>query len=123
ENHISACLDSLVLQSYPPEMRQFIVVNDHSSDNTAAIIKGFSQSGVQLIDLADHVSGKHNSYKKKAIEVAISYAAGELIVTSDADCIFPPRWLETLGAFYVSRNAAFIAAPVRIKPERSLLSI
>src|SRR5690606_9356376 len=82
-----------------------------------------AQAGVQLINLEDHVKGVINSYKKKAIEVAISKATGQLIVTSDADCTFPPHWLKNLAAFYLDTKAAFIAAPVRIRPGRSLLSV
>src|SRR5690606_34605707 len=89
---IGECLRSLLLQSYPAQFRQIIVVNDHSSDNTAALVQEFAQAGVQLINLEDHVKGVINSYKKKAIEVAISKATGQLIVTSDADCTFPPHW-------------------------------
>ena len=49
---------------------------------------------VKLLNLEDDVI---NSYKKKAIETGIAAASGELIVTTDADCIPPPAWLQTIA--------------------------
>ena len=40
--------------------------------------------GVKLISLKEN---NINSYKKKAIETGIAAATGELIVTTDADCL------------------------------------
>ncbi|HMX37758.1 MAG TPA: glycosyltransferase family 2 protein, partial [Ferruginibacter sp.] len=57
-----------------------------------------------------------NSYKKKAIETAIRLSTGELIVTTDADCVVPPHWLQTIAAFYEQYQPAFIAAPVAFLP-------
>jgi cellulose synthase/poly-beta-1,6-N-acetylglucosamine synthase-like glycosyltransferase len=50
-------------------------------------------------------------------------AKGELIVTSDADCVFGKKWLTQIASLYISSKAKFIAAPVKIKTSRSFLSI
>ena len=50
--------------------------------NTAEIVQQFPS--VKLIQLKED---EINSYKKKAIETGIAAATGELIVTTDADCI------------------------------------
>lgn len=123
EKHIINCLRSISQQTYPARLLQIIVVNDHSTDNTVDLVKSFPAANISLINLSDHVIDPINSYKKKAIEVAIAQASGELIVTTDADCIAPPKWIETIASFYQQKNAAFIAAPVKIKPGKSLLSI
>src|SRR6266567_7027044 len=39
ENNIGACLQSLSLQSYPKDFYEVIVIDDHSTDRTAAIVK------------------------------------------------------------------------------------
>ena len=91
-----------------------IVVDDFSTDNTVQIVQAFNN--VKLIQLKDFVSSPINSYKKKAIEIAIGQSNGELIVTTDADCIVLPEWLLTIAAFYEQTNAAFIAAPVAYLP-------
>ncbi|MBI3883482.1 MAG: glycosyltransferase, partial [Sphingobacteriales bacterium] len=68
-------------------------------------------------------SDKLNSYKKKAIEIAVRQSTGDLIVTTDADCIVPAFWLESIAAFYEKNNPAFIAAPVAYYKENSFLEI
>ncbi len=114
EKNIATCLDSICNQSYPKELFEVIVVDDHSTDDTAAIIKNYAAQNVKLISLKDHVSADLNSYKKKAIEVAIQQATGELIVSTDADCVVKEHWLQTIAAFYEEYQPAFIAAPVAI---------
>ncbi len=115
EDNMAACLNSMISQSYPKHLFDVLVVDDHSTDNSAAIIKTYDAQMVKLISLKDFVSGAEiNSYKKKAIETAIAQSAGELIVTTDADCMVPENWLQTIAAFYEQFDPAFIAAPVSI---------
>lgn len=115
EDNIAACLDSVSRQTYPTHLYEVLVVDDHSTDDTAALIKSHRSQNVKLISLQAFVpSLKLNSYKKKAIEVAISQSAGELIVTTDADCQMPENWLYAIAAFYEQYKPEFIAAPVSI---------
>ncbi len=107
EKNIGALLNSLQQQNYPLELTEIIVIDDHSTDNTAAIVKGFP--GVTLITLKEE---SINSYKKKAIETAIGTASGELIITTDADCVTGPAWLKTIVSFKEMNDSVFIAAPV-----------
>ncbi len=68
---------------------------------------------LHLINFGDFDKGNSlNSYKKKAIETGISLAKGNLIVTTDADCIVQPSWLTTIASFYEDTGSVFIAAPV-----------
>ncbi|MEJ7611541.1 MAG: glycosyltransferase [Ferruginibacter sp.] len=121
--NIADCLNSLQEQSYPKELFEIIVVDDHSEDETAAIVKKYAAFNVRMISLRDHVTDRINSYKKKAIEVAIAEAKGTLIVTTDADCYLPENWLSTLAAFYEEKNPAFIAAPVAIDCNNRFIEI
>jgi cellulose synthase/poly-beta-1,6-N-acetylglucosamine synthase-like glycosyltransferase len=105
--NIGPLLQALKAQTYPAHLFEIIVIDDHSTDDTAGIVKSFP--GVKLISLsADMI----NSYKKKAIETGIAAATGEWIVTTDADCLPPVAWLQTLAAFAEEKQAVFIAAPV-----------
>ena len=114
EDNIAACLDSVCNQSYPKELFEVLVVDDFSTDRTAAIIESYAAQGVRLISLKDFVQDGLNSYKKKAIEIAIAQSTGELIVTTDADCIVQQNWLRTIAAFYEENRPEFIAMPVGI---------
>ncbi len=114
EQNISACLDSLCAQSYAKHLFEVIVVNDHSTDRTVELVNGYASQNIKCIDLADYIDSTLNAYKKKAIEVAIQQSTGDLIVTTDADCILQVNWLQTIAAFYEAYQPAFIAAPVLI---------
>ncbi|MFN0083625.1 MAG: glycosyltransferase [Ferruginibacter sp.] len=116
EHNIENCLQSILQNTYPTHLLEIIVVDDHSTDATAERVKKYASRNVKLISLSDHISIEINSYKKKAIEIAVAQANGSLIITTDADCIAPPKWVQTIAAFYEEKKPAFIAAPVLISP-------
>jgi len=123
QENIARCLDSICIQSYTTSLFDVLVVDDHSTDNTAAIVRSYESKNVKLISLKDFVQDELNSYKKKAIEVAIAQSTGELIVCTDADCIAGPNWLQTIATFYEQYQPQFIAAPVSIKSNKRFIEI
>lgn len=117
ELKVADCLHALTRQTYPSDLFEVIVINDHSEDNTAAIISTFSSrfANISLLNLEEYTRGVPlNSYKKKAIETGIRRAKGELIITTDADCIAPATWITTIAAYYRVHQSAMIASPVSI---------
>ncbi len=108
--NIGRLLGSLQAQDYPQSYYEIIVIDDHSTDDTALIAERYA--GVRVIRLQEDGI---NSYKKKALEQGVAAAKGTLIVTTDADCIAGPRWLSSIAAFQQQTNAAFIVAPVVIE--------
>ena len=118
EGNIGELLHALHAQTYASEFFEVIVVDDHSTDATVAIVKTFPF--VKLISLTD--SGL-NSYKKKAVETGVAAATGELIVATDADCQPSAEWLQMIASFKEEKNAVFIAAPVVINCNSSVVQI
>jgi cellulose synthase/poly-beta-1,6-N-acetylglucosamine synthase-like glycosyltransferase len=116
EENIAKLLTSLENQTYPPHLFEVIVVDDHSTDNTVTVVNKYSFAKLIRLEF-DNI----NSYKKKAIETGITAASGDLIVTTDADCIVPKNWLKTIASFKEKTNAVFIAAPVVLESESNLL--
>lgn len=113
EKNIGRCIESIIKQTYPTNLFEVIAVDDYSVDSTAAIVNSFNKKNIRVIKLSDfNEKGTLNSYKKKAIETAISLAKGSLIVTTDADCVVQPEWLKTIASFYENTRSVFIAAPV-----------
>lgn len=127
EANIADCLLSIINNHYDKNLLEIIVIDDHSTDNTAKIITGLQQQHdcIRLIAMKDLVSPeeKINSYKKLAIQKAIALSKGDWIITTDADCMVPGNWLKNFNAFIRETNAVFIAAPVRFINSGSFLSI
>lgn len=105
--NIGALLESIEAQTYPRDLFEVIVVDDHSTDETATVVQTYA--GIKLIRLKED---RINSYKKKAIETGIAAAGSEWIVCTDADCLVHREWLQVLASFIKDRNPVFVAAPV-----------
>lgn len=122
EKNIGHCLRSLLNQTYDKALLEIIVVNDHSTDKTEEMVRNFNSPVIRLINLQEE-PGILTAHKKKAIAIAVARASGELIVTTDADCSAPANWLKCMALLHQRRQAAFIAAPVKILQSRSLISV
>ena len=107
EKNIENLLKALHRQSYPMSLLEIIVIDDHSTDNTAGLVSNFP--GVKLLQLKED---SINSYKKKAVESGIRAATGDLVVTTDADCVPSPEWISTIVSFRDTTRAGFIVGPV-----------
>jgi biofilm PGA synthesis N-glycosyltransferase PgaC len=116
EANIGVLLTALKAQQYPASRLEIIVIDDHSEDQTAAIVNMFE--GITLLRLH---AADINSYKKKALEEGVTHAQGELIICTDADCIPGPHWIEQLVSVYQKKQAAFIAAPVVLHYQQNWL--
>jgi len=73
---ISRTLDSLMNLNY--RKKEIIIVDDGSSDLTASIASWYRESGVKVVS-------QPNSGKASALNHALLYAKGELIITVDSD--------------------------------------
>jgi len=125
QERIEACIASILAQQYPQGLFEIIVVDDHSEDNTASIVKKYAHRNVRYISLRDHMDAgvKTVAYKKAAINAGIENSIGSLIVTTDADCIAPERWLLHMAAIYEQQHPAMIIAPVVYSCDGSLLQV
>ncbi len=109
-NNLPVLLSALTEQSYSSENFEIILVNDHSHDSSEQIINAYRNSSricLKLMALPDLVTGK-----KAALHAGVHVARGELIVTTDADCAVPPKWLQTIADFYQACNPVMILMPV-----------
>ena len=113
-------LNRLKEQSYPRHLYEVIVVDDFSTDGTRSAIAPFMTEQVRVIHPETEAV---LSSKKKAIEAGVNAAQGELIVITDADCLPPTRWLESMASFYSEKAPVFIAAPVKFQHNGSLLQL
>jgi cellulose synthase/poly-beta-1,6-N-acetylglucosamine synthase-like glycosyltransferase len=116
EENIEACIRSVLNQDYPKALLEVIAVDDSDSlaplpppverEVRAALIRYVRNSGIG---------------KKAAISTGINHATGELIITTDADCIAEKKWIATVVAYYEKFQPKMIAAPVAFASEKSWL--
>lgn len=103
-------MNSLATQTMPAPV---IFVDDHSTDDTAAIIK--SWSSVSYLSLPPHRQGK-----KAALTTAITTAKTPFILATDADVVLSPRWTGILAAQFAA-GAKVVTGPVLIRKGRGIL--
>jgi len=78
---IAKKIDNTIAFDYPRDKMQIIVSDDGSTDNTAEIVRGYADRGIEL------VTGNTRSGKIGAMNRAYQHANGEIIVFTDADII------------------------------------
>ncbi len=117
EQNIQKLLDSLLLQDYPKNLLEIIVVDDYSTDQTAEVVRQIESEQVQLLQLSDLNSGdEQNGSKKLAIQSAIAHTNADIIITTDADCVVNRSWVSCLVSYMEKHTYAYITAPIRIEP-------
>lgn len=121
--NIGKCISSILEQNYPPGLFEVIVVDDHSEDDTAKLVGSFKNEHVKCISLADHMQDSEEvvAYKKMAIAAGIANSLGELIITTDADCIVQKDWLRYIAAVYEREHAVMIVGPVDFNCDKSIV--
>lgn len=102
EKNIVNLLNDLLLQDYPFDKFEIIMVNDHSDDGSCDTLEIFSSKNVCQIKVLTLEDG--NTGKKKAVDTGIKAAQGELIMATDADCRLPKSWISSFVSFYLSNN-------------------
>ncbi len=77
---IEGCLKCLLAQQYPCELLEILVVDNNSTDQTAAIVKSFG-----LTCLVAEIQGP-----SAARNLGMKVATGEMLLLIDADCLAAP---------------------------------
>ena len=117
EEKIHLTIEDLLAQDYPKDLTEIIIVDDHSTDRTSAVISSYTDRGVQLLQL--NIDKPLNSYKKKAIAEAIKLSKGDFMVATDADCRMGSKWLSTIVGYYETEKPVMISSPVSYFEEKS----
>lgn len=121
ESGIHLTIEDLLAQDYPKHLTEIIIVDDHSTDRTAEIIRSYAEQSVKLYQM--RAGEALNSYKKAAIAEAIALSTGELMVATDADCRMGSKWLSSVVSYYETENPVMISSPVTYFQEKSLFEL
>ncbi|MFH0865143.1 MAG: glycosyltransferase [Bacteroidota bacterium] len=115
---IIRCLQSIASQDYPADLFEIIICDDSSTDDTVFLIKKHihtqTKHQIKLLEL----SLNKLIFKKQAITEAVSAASGELIITTDGDCITNTKWISSIVSFYEEKKCVLIAGPVLFNNEK-----
>lgn len=95
EARLPRTLESLSQLDYPGEI-EFIVVDDRSTDATAAIAARFAARDPRFRLLRVAEPSRRYAPKVNAVMAGVRAARGEVIVTTDADCSFSRGWVSAL---------------------------
>ena len=92
-DRLTACLEAVAAQTVKPY--EVIVVDNNSSDDTAAIARRYSF--VTLV----HETKQGIVYARNA---GFDAASGDIIGRTDADVLLDPDWVEVVSRFYAQAN-------------------
>ena len=108
-------LAALRAQTIPPAQFEVFIIDDHSTDGTAALVLAATASvpfALRLLRLPPGTTGK-----KAALAAAEAQARAPWVVATDADCRPAPGWLAAYAALLARQPGLhFVSGPVRLTP-------
>jgi cellulose synthase/poly-beta-1,6-N-acetylglucosamine synthase-like glycosyltransferase len=114
ENRLAPLLEALKQQIY--KQVEFVLVDDHSTDATYELLCNFAAEHSNTTVLRSQQRGK-----KHALRQGISRAAGELILTTDADCRPGSRWVSGMVNCFLATGADLLIGAVRLTTASSFI--
>ena len=102
EENIAQCLVSLCHQTVPRADYEIIVVDGGSKDATCDIARKYADK--VFTQTSKKVGGARNDGVKEA--------KGDIIATTDADCILPPDWIKRIGEDFKNPSVVQLYGPV-----------
>lgn len=117
EGTLPDLINTFARQSYPHDKIEIILVDDHSTDQSHSMISELQRKYPMLAIKTATCSG---TGKKRALTDGIRMATGEIILTTDADCLLPPNWVMGMLKSFRS-NTNMVVGMVKIKSDDSFL--
>ena len=115
---VTRCVAALLANNYPKDAFEIVIVDDQSTDGTASrVVAAYpnevSDGSISIVgttaDARHYPAGK-----QRALDTGIESARGDIILTTDADCVVGPSWIRAMaGAVAATGSAA--AGPIRCR--------
>ena len=109
EENLCNLSDCLATQTY--NLLEVIFVNDHSEDSSVQVLESTLQSfpfSYKLLSLG------HKTGKKAAIARGVAESAGEIILTTDADCSPGDAWVDAMIRPFHDARVKLVSGPVSL---------
>jgi glycosyltransferase involved in cell wall biosynthesis len=110
-NFIGKCLDSIILNDYPKDKFEILVVDGMSSDGTREIVRQYLRRYpfVKLLDNPKKIT-------PVALNLGIKAARGEIIVRMDAHAEYPMHYLSKCLEYLFLTKADVVGGPIITVP-------
>lgn len=95
EQYLGKCIQSLLAQHYPQDCYDIIMINNNSTDASAAIVKQYPE--ITLLE-----EQKQGAYAAR--NLGIREARGDIIAFTDSDCVPHVDWLSNIAQAMQSLN-------------------
>jgi glycosyltransferase involved in cell wall biosynthesis len=89
DRYIEKCIQALLAQTYPAELFDVIMVDNNSTDHSAAIVRQYP--GIRLVS-----ERKQGAYAAR--NRGIAEAMGDIIAFTDPDCVPDGDWLKEIDS-------------------------
>ena len=117
QENIVNLLSDIEKLNYPRDMFEVIVVDDNSEDETRSAVRTFKANfELSYLQLQGHQKGK-----KPALELGVSKAKNEIVLTTDGDCQVQPDWLKSFNLSF-GESTKLVVGPVKME-SRNLFGI
>lgn len=114
--HLGRLVHELGAFAFPPDRFEVILVDDHSEDDSATIVKetGASVRNLRLLQLPGDQQGK-----KSALRMGILQARFPVIATTDADCTVSKNWLTCVASYFEDDATKLLVGPVKLSDDNT----
>ena len=119
---VTSCLDGFAMQDYPGECFEIIVSDDFSEDYTVEKVSRWAvdHPEIKLTLLKTEQNTEENRGKKQAIERAVAIAAGDIILTADADTNHGRSWITSMAGGFRKQGVRMVLGPVGFTGEKGI---
>ena len=111
--NISSFIQSLQSQNFPAEKVEWIVVDDHSEEDTWKKLSLINDTRRKIVRLQDAA----RQGKKAALTAGVHAETSEWIITGDADCKMTENWIRALVTKGVAADAMMVCGLVKVEDE------
>lgn len=112
---IEACIRSIMANTYPPDRFEVWVIDDVSEDETPQRVQNLQAEfpNLHLLHMPENAE-RTKAHKKRALEKGVLASNADFIMTTDADCVVKPQWIEKMAGCFTPETA-FVSGGVAFR--------
>jgi len=118
---ITGKLDSILEADYPKDKMEILIVDGASTDETANLVHRWSAEHPEV--KVKIVREEERTWKVKALNYGLKHAVGEVIVTTDADCMCHKDSFRNAVKYLADPTVAVVAGLHIIKARKENMSV